>query len=269
MDGIFAADEKPPIVPTNEGIQSTSIAETPFKPLHFTMLTIGSRGDVQPYIALAKGLMKEGHKCRIATHLEFQSWIEQYGIEFGEVAGDPGELMKIMIEHGMMSVSFLREASTKFRGWIDELLSSAWKACQNTDVLIESPSAMVGIHIAEALKIPYFRAFTMPWTRTRTYPHAFMVLDQNMGGSYNHLTHVLFDNVLWRGIAGQVNKFRINELGLEKPTLISWTRLVFHFYTMLVPVFWFLQSIIPAGSEFLDTGFLTRAVRNSNHPRIS
>jgi len=34
---------------------------------------------------------------------------------------------------------------------------------------------MTGIHIAEALKIPYFRAFTMPWTRTRAYPHAFAV----------------------------------------------------------------------------------------------
>ena len=26
---------------------------------------------------------------------------------------------------------------------------------------------MGGYHIAEALKIPYFRAFTMTWTRTR------------------------------------------------------------------------------------------------------
>ena len=63
------------------------------KPLHITCLTIGSRGDVQPYIALAKGLMKEGHKVRIATHGEYKDWIEGHGIEFGYVGGNPAELM--------------------------------------------------------------------------------------------------------------------------------------------------------------------------------
>jgi sterol 3beta-glucosyltransferase len=63
------------------------------KPLHITCLTIGSRGDVQPYIALAKGLMKEGHKVRIATHGEYKDWIEGHKIEFGYVGGNPAELM--------------------------------------------------------------------------------------------------------------------------------------------------------------------------------
>ena len=58
----------------------------------------------------------------------------------------------------------------QFRGWLDDLLKTSWDACQGTDVLIESPSAMGGLHIAEALRIPYFRAFTMTWTRTR-YGH--------------------------------------------------------------------------------------------------
>lgn len=39
-------------------------------PRHFCMLTIGSRGDVQPYIALALGLQKDGHRCTIITHDE-------------------------------------------------------------------------------------------------------------------------------------------------------------------------------------------------------
>lgn len=55
---------------------STFLTFKPNKPLHFTFLTIGSRGDVQPYIALAKGLVADGHKCRIATHGEFKEWIE-------------------------------------------------------------------------------------------------------------------------------------------------------------------------------------------------
>lgn len=59
---------------------STFLTFKPKNPLHFTFLTIGSRGDVQPYIALAKGLMADGHKCRIATHGEFQDWIESVSI---------------------------------------------------------------------------------------------------------------------------------------------------------------------------------------------
>ena len=193
-----------------------------FKPtesLRITCLTIGSRGDVQPYIALCKGLLAEGHKPKIATHVEFEPWVRKHGISFAPVDGDPAELMRICVENGMFTYSFLREASVKFRGWIDQLLLSAWKACQDTDLLIESPSAMAGIHIAEALGVPYFRAFTMPWTRTRAYPHAFAVPDHKMGGAYNYLTYVMFDAVFWKAIAGQVNRWRKTELGLRSTSL--------------------------------------------------
>ena len=78
---------------------------------------------------------------------------------------------------------------------------------------------MAGIHIAEALSIPYFRAFTMPWTRTRAYPHAFAVPDHKMGGAYNYFTYVMFDNVFWKAIAGQVNRWRKNELSLGRTSL--------------------------------------------------
>jgi hypothetical protein len=58
---------------------SSFLTFKPPEPLRFTFLTIGSRGDVQPYVALAKGLQKEGHHCRIATHGEFREWIESVG----------------------------------------------------------------------------------------------------------------------------------------------------------------------------------------------
>ncbi|KAI0823047.1 hypothetical protein BC628DRAFT_1417911 [Trametes gibbosa] len=198
---------------------STFLSFKPERALHFTMLTIGSRGDVQPYIALAKGLMADGHRVRIATHGEFKEWVESHGIEFGYVGGDPAELMRICVENGTFTVAFLKEGVQKFRGWIDDLLKTSWDACQNTDVLIESPSAMGGYHIAEALKIPYFRAFTMTWTRTRAYPHAFAVPEHKMGGNYNYMTYVLFDQVFWRGTAGQINRWRRNTLGLPGTSL--------------------------------------------------
>jgi len=193
-----------------------------FKPpigLRITCLTIGSRGDVQPYIALCKGLLAEGHKPRIATHAEFGPWVEKHGIDFVSVGGDPAELMRICVENGMFTYSFLKEATSKFRTWIDELLGSAWSACQDSDILIESPSAMAGLHIAEALGIPYFRAFTMPWTRTRAYPHAFAVPEHKYGGAYNYLSYVMFDNVFWKGVSGQINRWRKRDLGLGSTNL--------------------------------------------------
>ncbi|RDB29507.1 Sterol 3-beta-glucosyltransferase [Hypsizygus marmoreus] len=198
---------------------STFLTFKPAKSLHFTFLTIGSRGDVQPYIALAKGLITDGHRCKIATHGEFKDWIEAHGIEFGYVGGDPAELMRICVENGTFTVSFLKEGLLKFRGWLDDLLKTSWEACQNTDVLIESPSAMGGYHIAEALGIPYFRAFTMTWSRTRAYPHAFAVPERKMGGSYNYMSYVMFDQVFWRATAGQINRWRRNILHLPSTSL--------------------------------------------------
>ncbi|GLB36497.1 hypothetical protein LshimejAT787_0307850 [Lyophyllum shimeji] len=198
---------------------STFLTFKPTKSMRFTFLTIGSRGDVQPYIALAKGLMADGHRCKIATHGEFKDWIESHGIEFGYVGGDPAELMRICVENGTFTVSFLKEGLLKFRGWVDDLLKTSWEACQNTDVLIESPSAMGGYHIAEALGIPYFRAFTMTWSRTRAYPHAFAVPDRKMGGSYNYMSYVMFDQVFWRATAGQINRWRRNMLHLDSTSL--------------------------------------------------
>ena len=190
----------------------------PSEPLKIVCLTIGSRGDVQPYIALCKELLKEGHKPRIATHAEFEPWVRKHGIDFAVVDGNPAELMRICVEHGMFTYGFMKEANSKFRGWLDDVCSSSWRACQGADVLIESPSTMAGIHIAEALEIPYFRAFTMPWTRTRAYPHAFSVLEKKMGGGYNSLTYITFDTIFWTAISGQINKWRRRELGLQGTT---------------------------------------------------
>ncbi|KAI5950755.1 ATG26 [Candida jiufengensis] len=230
-------------------LEDSPFFKTEMKPstsYRITLLTIGSRGDVQPYIALGLGLQKEGHKVTIATHSEFKDWIEKYKFTFKEIAGDPGELMSFMVGHNTMSVSFLKDAQAKFKDWIKKLLASSWQACQGSDILIESPSAMAGIHIAEALVIPYYRAFTMPWTRTRAYPHAFFVPDGNRGGSYNYLTHVLFENIFWKGIQAQVNKWRVEELDLPKTNLYRMQQTKVPFLYNVSP------CIMPPANDFPD-----------------
>ncbi|OAV93062.1 hypothetical protein PTTG_27466 [Puccinia triticina 1-1 BBBD Race 1] len=229
--------------------QSSSSSFLTFKPqskLHITCLTIGSRGDVQPYIALCQKLQRDGHTCRIASHGEYRTWVEGYGIEYVEIGGDPAELMKICVDNGMFTLGFLKEAFSKFRGWLDELLVSSFDACQGTDLLIESPSTMAGIHIAEALQIPYFRAFTMPWTRTKEYPHAFAVPDRKMGSGYNYMTYTVFDQVFWKAMSGQVNKWRKEKLGLRSTT---YEKLEVHKVPFLYN---FSPSIVPAPLDWYE-----------------
>ncbi|PWZ01322.1 hypothetical protein BCV70DRAFT_186689 [Testicularia cyperi] len=236
---------------------SAMISFTPESPLTFTMLTIGSRGDVQPYIALAKGLQADGHRVRIATHAEFGSWITGHGIEFSEIGGDPAELMRICVENGTFTVSFLREGVTKFRDWLDDLLASAWRACQGSDVVIECPSAIAGIHVAEALQVPYYRAFTMPWTRTRAYPHAFAVPSSKAGGNYNYMSYVIFDQMFWRASSFQINRWRKRMLGLQPTNLDKLEQhkvpFIYNFSPSLVPrpLDWF-EWIHVTGFWFLD-----------------
>ncbi len=71
----------------------------PMAPMHFVCLTIGSRGDVQPFIALAIGLKSEGHRVTLVTHPEYKSWIESFGVGHRSAGGDPGMLMKLSVDN--------------------------------------------------------------------------------------------------------------------------------------------------------------------------
>lgn len=236
-------------------------------PMHITLLTIGSRGDVQPYIALAQRLQSHGHTVRIATHAEFRPWVLSYGVaEFAEVGGDPALLMRLCIEQGTFSLGFVYTSLGMFRTWLDELLTSSWAACQGTDVLVESPSAQAGVHVAERLGIPYMRAFTMPWTATRAYPHAFAVPKRHAGGHYNALTYALFELFLWRASAPQINAWR-RTLGLAATTLeqlhLDEVPMLYSFSSQIVPKpldwsahthvtgYWFVDEATPAPPEAL------------------
>ncbi|KAI7936229.1 hypothetical protein MJO29_015532, partial [Puccinia striiformis f. sp. tritici] len=71
--------------------------------------------------------------------------------------------------------------------WIDELLVTVSVACQGANVLIKSPTAMMGIHVAKSMRIPYFRVFTMPWTPTSVSTHPFAVTSRELGKYYNQV----------------------------------------------------------------------------------
>ncbi len=100
-------------------------------------LTIGSRGDVQPYISLGIQLIKDGNTCIIASHPEYQDWVESFGIGFRPVGGDPTALMQLATEHPVLSPSFFKESLGQFRHWLDDLYMESWEAVQGADLVIE------------------------------------------------------------------------------------------------------------------------------------
>jgi sterol 3beta-glucosyltransferase len=55
--------------------------------MRFTILAHGSRGDIQPYIALGLGLQRAGHAVRLAAPILYQDFITAYGLEFAPLAG--------------------------------------------------------------------------------------------------------------------------------------------------------------------------------------
>ncbi|HTY79756.1 MAG TPA: glycosyltransferase, partial [Candidatus Bathyarchaeia archaeon] len=68
-------------------------------PLSIVVMTVGSRGDVQPFIPIGRRLA-ERHRVRIATHGVFRSMVEGAGLEFYPLAGDPTVLMDYMLRSG-------------------------------------------------------------------------------------------------------------------------------------------------------------------------
>lgn len=48
--------------------------------------------------------------------------------------------------------------------------------------------------------------------------HAFAVPEHKKGGAYNYMTYTMFDQVFWRAISGQVNRWRRKVMHIEPTT---------------------------------------------------
>ena len=59
--------------------------------MNITILTYGSRGDVQPFLPLSLGLMERGQSVKLAAPVRFKNLVEEYGIQFVSL---PGEVLR-------------------------------------------------------------------------------------------------------------------------------------------------------------------------------
>jgi hypothetical protein len=73
--------------------------------LNIVIQVVGSRGDIQPFVALGLALARAGHRIRIATHGTFKEFVETHGLEFFNIGGDPKRLMAYMIYEKSLMVA--------------------------------------------------------------------------------------------------------------------------------------------------------------------
>ena len=62
--------------------QCNKAAQASRRSLRVVFLTVGTRGDVQPFVALGKSLIKMGHRPVIVTHRKMESFVSSHGIDF-------------------------------------------------------------------------------------------------------------------------------------------------------------------------------------------
>ncbi|PWY89175.1 UDP-glucose,sterol transferase [Aspergillus heteromorphus CBS 117.55] len=215
--------------------------------LNIVIQVVGSRGDVQPFIALGKVLKSHGHRVRLATHLAFRESIENDGLEFFNIGGDPAELMAFMVRNpGLMPhMSTIRSgAIRRRRREMKTIFSGCWRSCFETgdgtgmhriaedpwnetadyrsmpfvaDAIIANPPSFAHLSCAEKLGIPLNMMFTMPWSATQAFPHPLATIrtKNTKPSAANFASYAVVEVIMWEGLGDLINNFRKRELGLD------------------------------------------------------
>ena len=175
--------------------------------MRITIPTTGSRGDVQPYIALGLGLQAAGHQVRLATHTDFEPLVRSYGLDFYSLEADGRALQASnagdrMLQAGRNPVAFLREFVRLREPLIRGLMANCHEACRDADVvLMTTTSPLVGYSVAQKLGIPAYRTSLQPADLSRFHP-SFLFPEPPewlpFQGVYNVFSHLFVGLTLWQ-----------------------------------------------------------------------
>jgi UDP:flavonoid glycosyltransferase YjiC (YdhE family) len=168
-------------------------------------IALGSQGDVQPYVALAKGLQADGHSVRMMTHTNYERLVTSHGLEFYPVKGNVQEIvespeMRALLEKGnflAINAHTSKLAQAAAIDWVEAGLI----ASQNVDLIVAGVGGLnVAVALAEKLQLPLLPAFLFPFTPTRAFPG--ILFPQSLGklgGTFNWLSHLLLRQIMWQG----------------------------------------------------------------------
>ncbi|ETP38849.1 hypothetical protein F442_13653 [Phytophthora nicotianae P10297] len=220
--------------PKAECVDSLLVSVPPL--MNICILIVGTRGDVQPFLAIAQRLQRDGHRVRLATHAVYRDFVMSHGVEFYPLGGDPKELAAYMVKTGGHLIPTKIETLTKDvprnREMINEIVLSTWPAVSDADpdgggpgvpgppfraqAIIANPVSYGHIHVAERLGVPLHIMFPQPWVPTMAFPHPLSNLAYT--GKWqkrNYLSYKLVDLIMWHGTEGIINEFRTEVLKLR------------------------------------------------------
>ncbi|KUF95903.1 hypothetical protein AM588_10008422 [Phytophthora nicotianae] len=201
------------------------------------IMIVGTHGDVQPFVAIAKRLIQDGHRVRLATHAVYRDLVMSHGVEFYPLAGDPKELSAYMVKTGGHLIPLNLEAIQKDvprnMQMIEEILYSTWPAVSEADpdgdgpgipgkpfqaqAIISNPVTYGHIHVAERLGVPLHIMFPQPWVPTTAFPHPLANMPYTgKPKKVNYMSYKMVDLLMWQGTEGMVNAFRRDKLQLRR-----------------------------------------------------
>lgn len=183
--------------------------------MNILMLTAGSRGDIQPFVALGSGLQRAGHTITLCTGRTFERFIRDNGLNFAPMNDEILSLKdtsagKQALE-GKSSLQLMKQAMPMLRRMLDD----GWAAAKNgADLIIYHPKTLSGAHVAEKLGIPAIIGALVPiFVPTSAFPNPLMASWKV--GALNHATYGL-TRMASLPYAGMINKWRETDLGLPR-----------------------------------------------------
>lgn len=214
--------------------------------LNIVIQVVGSRGDVQPFVALGKVLKDTyGHRVRLATHPNFKDFVQENGLEFFSIGGDPARLMAFMAKNPSLMPGIRSLVSgdiSQRRKDVAEYIQGCWRSCYKAgdgmtfratdddlsarpfvaDCIIANPPSFAHIHCAEKLGIPLHIMFTMPYSPTQAFPHPLANIQSSNADPQltNYISYVMIEVLQWQGLGDIINRFRAKCLGLDPVSLI-------------------------------------------------
>jgi sterol 3beta-glucosyltransferase len=232
--------------------------------MKITLMTLGSRGDVQPFIALGLGLQAAGHRVRLATSLDFQELVEGFGLEHFSLVESTRE---VFFNNSVKKLSgsnlniprlltYYYRQRHYFADHFQDCLKQSWQACQGADAIVGNILAFWGYDIAQKLNIPFTMVFSSPTGPTREFPHPYFNPSWPVGAYLNYQSHVFFRNYYWRIFRRAVNRWRQNTLGL--PPWQSPANPFAHMRTQgAICLYPFSTHLVPRPSDWSDQSVVT------------
>lgn len=157
----------------------------------FLLLTAGTRGDVQPFVALGRGLRAAGHDVRLATHERFRGFVEVHGVPFAPLRNDLlryGETPegRALTEGGGNPIRALRVALPIYAGMLRDAQAAA---ADGFDVVVHHPKTLAGPSLAERHGACAVRVLPVPaLTPTRAFPLP-LLAQRDLGAFLNRASY--------------------------------------------------------------------------------